>query len=111
MWTSSPLGQNPYWLNVNKDIPNGAKIFEMWQKITFKFEGNLRLTDTRIRIDVFRAKTKAFTPNAGITPSLILPGALNHFAKDRNLGRFICATNVCKRMSSHPRKRLDRLSV
>jgi len=79
MWTSSPLGANPFWLDVNKDIPNGGKIFACWQKITFKFEGNLRLTDTRIRIDVFRAKTRAFTPNAGITASLILPGALNHF--------------------------------
>jgi len=79
MWTSSPLGQNPYWLNVNADIPDSGKIFQLWQKITFKFEGNLRLTDTRIRIDVFRAKPRAFTPNANITPSLILPGALNHF--------------------------------
>jgi len=79
MWTSQPLGLNPFWLNVNKDIPNSGKIFECWQKITFKFEGNLRLTDTRIRIDVFRAKAKAFTPNAGVTPSLILPGSLNHF--------------------------------
>jgi len=26
MWTSQPLGQNPYWLNVNKDIPNSGAI-------------------------------------------------------------------------------------
>jgi len=81
MWTEPPafFGQNPYWQHVNKDIPNSGKIFACWQKITFKFEGNLRLTDTRIRIDVFRAKTRAFTPNAGITPSLILPGSLGAF--------------------------------
>jgi len=24
MWTSQPLGLNPYWLNVNKDIPNSG---------------------------------------------------------------------------------------
>ncbi|AXQ66337.1 MAG: putative capsid protein [Geminiviridae sp.] len=79
MWESSSLGLNPYWLNVNKDIPNSGKIFECWQKITFKIEGNLRLTDTRIRFDVFRAKPRAFTPNAANVASLILPGSLNHF--------------------------------
>jgi len=81
MWTEPPafFGQNPFWQNVNKDIPNSGKIFECWQKITFKFEGNLRLTDTRIRIDLFRAKAKAFTPNAGVTPTLILPGSLGAF--------------------------------
>jgi len=78
-WQSSSLGLNPYWLGVNKDIPDTGKMFQLWQKTTFKIEGSPRLKDTRIRFDVFRAKSKAFTPNVATTASLILPGALNHF--------------------------------
>lgn len=78
-WTSAPLGLNPYWLGVNKDIPDTGKMFQLYQKTVFKVEGSPNLNDTRIRFDVFRAKTRAFTPNSTLTSTLILPNALNHF--------------------------------
>lgn len=78
-WTSAPLGLNPYFLGVNKDIPDSGKMYQMWQKTVLKIEGSPNIDDTRVRIDVFRAKARAFTPNSNLTTTLILPNALNHF--------------------------------
>lgn len=71
---------NPYWARQNADICDTGKYMPIWCKYTIRIEGQRALDNTRIRIDLFTARSKALIPSGNVGPNtnIVLPTALIH---------------------------------
>jgi len=76
----SDWSSNPYWSRQNQDIVDTGKYLPVWVKYTIRVEGQRALDNTRIRVDLFTARSKALIPSGNVGPNtnIVLPTALIH---------------------------------
>lgn len=81
-WQTPPtVAPNPFINRWANDRPGSGKYLLESSMLVCELEGRPNLTNTRVRIQVFRAKASALVPNVATAPtdSLILPEAMIHF--------------------------------
>jgi len=71
---------NPFWERQNQDVIDTGKYLPLYVKYTIRIEGQRSLDNTRVRFDLFSAKSKAIVPSQGGAPSgnVVMPSALVH---------------------------------
>jgi len=69
---------SPYWANQNSDRVDTGKYLPVYAKYTIRVEGRPNLDNTRVRIQVFQAKSKALVPTNIAAQNLVLPTGLQH---------------------------------
>lgn len=79
--TPPTVATNPFINRWANDRPGSGKYLLEHSTVCIELEGRPNLTNTRVRIQVFRAKGSALVPNVATAPtdSLILPEAMIHF--------------------------------
>ena len=77
-WHTTPgAASDPFHQGYQDDIPNGGKYLAQYCRLTFELQGRPTLSNTRIRIQVFKQKMNAiYSAAAGQPGNMLLPDAL-----------------------------------
>lgn len=68
-----------YWAGSNTDSVDTGKYLACWIDYTIAIEGSGGLDDTRVRVDIFRAKASPLFAQIAGSPNLLLPTSLGQF--------------------------------